>query len=324
MNTNMHINKIGTHDGTFHEDDVFSVALLLTVFGDKVEVIRSRDPAVLDACDIVLDVGQKYDGVRYFDHHMANAPVRPDSVPYSAAGLIWKAYGHDYINTVCKEYDQEQKDRFYDGIWKKFVNPIDHMDNGLNINYDTSTLRMVSAAFAPSWKISNPENQYSRFLEAVKYMQMLMNVEIMRIAKQLDGEDAKSLVEICLQKSKKNEELERLKIIELDQWMPSKKYLWDTDRNFIICQRDNGQWMLECVSPELGSYDQKIPLPKELGGLEKEALQKASGLSDAIFCHKARFLAILGSRESCLKLAEMATHDFMMSSMSDLAEKFNR
>lgn len=313
--------KIGTHDGTFHEDDVFSVTLLSYIY--NIEVIRSRDPALLETCDIILDVGQEYDGKRYFDHHMAHAPIREDKVPYSAAGLIWKAFGHQFIDVVCSEHAEEEKEKYYTAIWKKFVNPIDHMDNGININYDVSSIRMISSAFTPSWKTSNPTNQLTRFFQAVDYMKMLINVELMRVSKQLDNEDAKSLVEVCLKKSRKVEELERLKIIELSQWMPSKKYLWNTDRNFIICPRENGEWMLECVNPELGSYDQKIPLPKEFGGLEKETLRKVSGLSDAIFCHKANFLAILGSRESCIKMAEMATDRFMQLSTADLMEKFN-
>jgi len=35
-------------------------------------------------------------------------------------------------------------------------------------------------------------------------------------------------------------------------------------------------------------------------------LQKITGVSDAFFCHKGLFLAVTGSKESAIKLAELA------------------
>jgi uncharacterized UPF0160 family protein len=53
---------IGTHSGTFHCDEVLACLLLskyTSNFKDS-EIVRSRDPAVLDTCDVVVDVGGKY------------------------------------------------------------------------------------------------------------------------------------------------------------------------------------------------------------------------------------------------------------------------
>lgn len=54
--------KIGTHNGAFHCDEVLACAMLkkLPKYQDA-EIIRSRDPKVLDTCDIVVDVGGVYD-----------------------------------------------------------------------------------------------------------------------------------------------------------------------------------------------------------------------------------------------------------------------
>lgn len=53
---------IGTHSGTFHCDEAMGCWLLKQTddFRDA-EVVRTRDPAVLDTLDIVLDVGGEYD-----------------------------------------------------------------------------------------------------------------------------------------------------------------------------------------------------------------------------------------------------------------------
>ena len=63
--------KIGTHNGTFHCDEVLACVMLkmLPEYEDA-EIIRSRKDDVLDACDIVVDVGEVFDHDRKrYDHH---------------------------------------------------------------------------------------------------------------------------------------------------------------------------------------------------------------------------------------------------------------
>ena len=63
--------KIGTHNGTFHCDEVFACYMLKTLPEYKeAEIVRSRDPQVLRECDIVVDVGGEYDpSTHRYDHH---------------------------------------------------------------------------------------------------------------------------------------------------------------------------------------------------------------------------------------------------------------
>lgn len=51
--------KIGTHSGTFHCDDAMGCMMLnnYTAKFKGAEIVRSRDKAVLDTLDIVIDVG---------------------------------------------------------------------------------------------------------------------------------------------------------------------------------------------------------------------------------------------------------------------------
>src|SRR5688500_11478275 len=75
---------VATHDGPFHADDVMAFALIRTFVDADAQVVRTRDPARIDAADVVADVGGVYDrGRRRFDHHQASYQG-----PWSSAGMV--------------------------------------------------------------------------------------------------------------------------------------------------------------------------------------------------------------------------------------------
>jgi len=76
---------IATHNGTFHADEVTAIALLNIFTDQKYEVIRTRDQATIDAANIAIDVGGKYDEVDRFDHHQESY-----TGTLSSAGMIWQ------------------------------------------------------------------------------------------------------------------------------------------------------------------------------------------------------------------------------------------
>jgi len=83
-------------------------------------VIRSRDPSVLETCDIVIDVGGVYrhDELKY-DHHqrgydekfepkvMKDGSVVQRCTKLSASGLVYRHYGMDVIKEYYPGLDQE-------------------------------------------------------------------------------------------------------------------------------------------------------------------------------------------------------------------------
>jgi len=70
--------KIYTHSGFAHADDFLSVAILLSKFPEA-EVHRvSKLPETLKPEDIIVDIGGRYDGKRFFDHH--HDPNLPASI----------------------------------------------------------------------------------------------------------------------------------------------------------------------------------------------------------------------------------------------------
>ncbi|ESN98584.1 hypothetical protein HELRODRAFT_192998 [Helobdella robusta] len=162
---------IGTHNGTFHCDDVFACYMLkqLDQYKDAC-IIRTRDSVKLDECDIVVDVGGVFDSAKLrFDHHQRSFneslstinPSKKWKTKLSSAGLIYAKFGlqvinsiinkhkliniHEEENSVCgtgndtfgsggDDNDGDKLEIFYDLLYESFVEAIDAIDNGINVS----------------------------------------------------------------------------------------------------------------------------------------------------------------------------------------------
>jgi uncharacterized UPF0160 family protein len=105
-----------THNGKFHSDEIFGVAVLQLVYGiEHLEIIRTRDQIQIDKADIVLDVGGVYDpALQRFDHHQVGGPVRENGLPYAAFGLVWREYGENVTgsNEIADKIESDSHFRF--------------------------------------------------------------------------------------------------------------------------------------------------------------------------------------------------------------------
>lgn len=143
------VEKICTHNGPFHCDDVLACFLLkqLPEYKDS-PIIRTRDPKVIGECDIVVDVGGVYDHSKCrYDHHQRDFnftlnkldPQKPFDIKLSSAGLVYYHYGRSIINNILKQQglfdaeDQYQTDILFDTIYESFIQEIDAIDNGVSI-----------------------------------------------------------------------------------------------------------------------------------------------------------------------------------------------
>ena len=54
------------------------------------------------------------------------------------------------------------------------------------------------------------------------------------------------------------------------------------------------------------TFDNRADLPAAWAGLTDQALEQASGVKGAKFCHNGRFIAVADSREAILALATLA------------------
>jgi uncharacterized UPF0160 family protein len=147
--------RVATHSGSFHADDVFAIAcfqLLVAAEPDRgaLEVVRTRDPELLAAADVRVDVGQRNDPASGdFDHHQrGGAGERPNGIRYASFGLVWREFG-----ARIAKGDAEVARR----IDEVLVQGIDANDTGQTISRSLvddvapMTVSNAVAAFNPNW-----------------------------------------------------------------------------------------------------------------------------------------------------------------------------
>ena len=136
-----HIDKVVVHDGTFHADDVFCVALLMECYKEDIKWKRVPRNAVLGKYGydvLICDIGYEYDGVNKFDHHQyANARLAASELR-AAIGLLWDAYGNDMYHRTTSMFRD-----------------IDRHDN--NSRQFRSQLCVSIGMFNPDWNASDDE-----------------------------------------------------------------------------------------------------------------------------------------------------------------------
>lgn len=291
--------KVVTHDSRFHADDVFAVATLDLVFNGKIKVIRTRDEDLIKKGDIVLDVGLIYDAEKNrFDHHQKEgAGIRENGIPYASFGLIWKHFGR----RLCS-------DRAWEIIEKKIVQSIDAGDNGVS-TFNVNELKVfpylaqtMLFSFMPSWK----ENikMEDAFDDAVQFVKKVLKREIIR------AEHSIEIEKFVLDAYEKSEDKKIVVIPKEFQFSDDDvgRILFEkSDVYFSVRYRpENDQWTVKGVRVDPDELPMRKYFPKEWGGLVNEELQKVSGVSDAMFCHRGVFLATARSLEGAILLAKKA------------------
>lgn len=281
-----------THNGSFHADDVFAVAVLKIFFKGQIRIVRTRDEDLMKEGDILVDVGMKYDGRRNFDHHQATgAGQRSNGIPFASFGLVWKKYGPKICGnaSVAKEID------------KNLVQSIDAEDNGIEILkpvFDFSPYRVANFILSFNSVWNEDEDQNRLFAEAVKVAEKILLREIKKTKSVLI---AKKIV-LRTYKNSKNKE-----IIIFDKYYPWKDFLFDFKKpKFVIFPSSDGRWNISTVKKNRFGFESRVTFPQSWGGLKGEDLEVASGVKGASFCHKKLFLVVAESKESAVELAKKA------------------
>jgi uncharacterized UPF0160 family protein len=286
----MNDKTIVTHNGNFHADDVFSVAALKGIFS-SVTLIRTRDLEIIAKADIVIDVGGEYDSTTdRFDHHQrGGAGARENGIPYSSFGLMWQKYGLD----VCKG-NQNVANALDAGL----VSTIDAIDCGYvkGVSEGISLSQTISM-FNPTWQEDSHFDVC--FDEAVEFASHVLT---RFIATANGGISAKTIVASAI------ENTQDPRVIVLEKYTPWKKtvHALSEEALYMVYPSQTGQWRIQAVPVEPGSFEDKRPLPKEWAGLSDKALQEVTGIDDAMFCHNGLFIAGTESFESTMKMAAIA------------------
>ncbi|MFD1737258.1 MYG1 family protein [Bacillus salitolerans] len=289
----MQIKKVGTHNGTFHADDVVAYIILEELFG-PLQLVRSRNEEELLTCDLVFDVG----GGKY-DHHTNNKEYRENGMPYAAAGLIWRDFGKELL--IRKGVPPHAVDNLFFYLDEQYMQGLDAVDNGVRFNREVLVPELPSDIhrFNPRWDKEEDENE--QFFKAVTFARTsFLNL----IEEQKSVIAAEQLIkEAYLNRQQKE-------ILFLKTHCPWLQALLKIDTTkevqFVIYQDIRKGYLIQVVPLHQNTFEARKDLPKEWAGLRAEELNELIGIKDAIFAHPARFIAGAKTKESILKMAQLA------------------
>lgn len=284
------------HSGNFHPDDVFAVATLQLHLGkEQMQVIRTRDDAVVARGDWVIDVGGVYDAqTQRFDHHQNDAPVRDNGIPYAAFGLVWKYLGESVGGSKAVA----------DVIEERLAQQIDAGDNGVTLytlnQYTVAPYELynVIGSFRPVWGSETTDDE--AFLEAVDFARALLNRVI---AHAQAGEQMRQYAQLGYEAASDKA------ILVYDQSVNRNLFIEYPEVLVALhpSESESGKsWKAAVVPKGYGTFENRVTFPEAWAGLRGQELAAVSGIEDAVFCHKNCFLFVAQSKEGALKAARMA------------------
>jgi uncharacterized UPF0160 family protein len=271
---------VATHSGPFHADDVLAWALVQCFVDDDATVVRTRDPDALDAADLVFDVGGSYDASKLrFDHHQASYQG-----PLSSAGMVleWLLQSERIERALFEE------------LRLQIVHYVDEVDNGrvAPIEGVPCFPSIVGSFNLGCETLDDFDQAFRRAAEAA------MGV-VRGIAAGVAQSDRNAeLVQIAMSEAAEQER----NYMVLNRYVKWKKAYFeqggrDHCTEFLLHPGIDDRWRVIAIPPEPGSFDKKLPLPKEWAGLRDEELAQISGVKGAVFCHKNCFIAVWETRE---------------------------
>jgi uncharacterized UPF0160 family protein len=290
-----------THPKPHHADEVFATAILRELYPD-IEIVRTRDKAVIAAADPKQDI--VYDvGLGKYDHHQNDKEYR-DEVPYAAFGLIWRDFGSYLLRFRYPDASKELLSELHTKIDRTLVQGIDGPDNGLKMARD-SRLQDLSSMIS-DFNRNDPADPGSdhAFMRAVAAATGVLDNKIVA---QMDVLLAKQAVLDAFNNR------EQPQLLILPQWTRWEGHLLDIDTAkevlFVIFPGTTDDFRIQVVpAKEEGEFDCRKSLPAAWAGLHEE-LGELVGIPDAVFCHSARFIAAAKSYESIMKMADLALQE---------------
>ena len=279
--------SLGTHDGTFHADEVTACALLLLFdLIDKDKIIRTRNLDKLNQLEYVCDVGGIYDhSLKRFDHHQNDYKGQ-----LSSAGMVLKYLFEEGL--ISEE--------FYHYFNRSLVIGIDAIDNGQTTQkVGHCSFSGVITNFVPIHHNADESLLTHAFFDALEFT--------FNHLKRLH--DRFFYIKSCQEKVKKSM-LEGKDVLVFDEPLPWMENFFELQGEnhpalFVIMPAGD-HWKLRGIPP---TYDQKMKvrklLPKHWAGLLEGELSHVTKIPGAIFCHKGRFISIWKTKEDAIKAANM-------------------
>ncbi|KAG8194273.1 hypothetical protein JTE90_024596 [Oedothorax gibbosus] len=319
--------KIGTHNGTFHCDEVLACAMLKYANPEysNAEIVRSRNLDVLNECDIVVDVGGVYDpsSHRYdhhqktFDHTMNSLNSEyPWTIKLSSAGLVYFHFGHQIISKLTNfPIDSEEVKVLFNKIYENFIQEVDALDNGIepcqtsDVRYTIHTnLGSRVKHCNPAWNEPNPDQTKGfqnasqlvekEFIDRVTFYSKVWlparDIVKQAIKNRHSVHGSGEIIEFSSGGCPWKEHL-----FVLEEYMKIEKPI-----KFAIYEdTTNKAWRVQCVSVSPFAFENRLSLRKEWCGLRDEELSKVSGIDGCVFVHMSGFIGGNKTREGAIEMA---------------------
>ncbi|MBX4265402.1 MYG1 family protein [Clostridium estertheticum] len=290
------IKTLGTHSGKFHADDVMATAILRLLLGD-IKVIRTRDEEVLKKLDFVYDIS-----LGEFDHHQLDKEIRENNIPYAASGLVWREFGSRVIQKFNSEFYEDDIISIFDYIDKTLVQGIDAIDNGIDSKseFKVTSISDIIQNFNPTW--DDDSSKDDAFEEAVGFAIVVIKRIISRQVSVIKARD-------IVNKGFENREVNEIMVLK--NGCPWLQQLFKIDINsevlFVISPGDNNtEYKIQTVKKTSGTFEARKDLVESIRGKSSEEINSIIKIDDAIFCHKAGFIASTKSLTSALKIAKLS------------------
>jgi uncharacterized UPF0160 family protein len=332
--------KIGTHNGHFHADEALAVHMLrlLPTYQDS-QLIRTRDPKLLETCHTVVDVGSVYDpAIDRYDHHQreftTTFPGRPTKL--SSAGLVFMHFGKAIIAQKLGSAAEDSPD--VELLWKKlyesFIEALDAHDNGIGVYDPTAlktaqlekrfqeggfTLGAVVSRLNPNW--NDPVIADPAAAQAAEDEKFLLASR--RIGEEFDRDldyyargwlPARTIVKQAFE-SRHRYDPEGGRVMVFEGLSPPwKDHLYTLEAEnpsaskvlyvlYAEKPEPGAKWRIQCVPESKDSFVSRRPLPEAWRGFRDEELSGIVGTEGCVFVHASGFI---GGNKTFEGVKEMA------------------
>ncbi|XP_031262773.1 UPF0160 protein-like [Pistacia vera] len=287
------------------------------------QIIRTRDPKVLEGLDAVLDVGGVYDPSNdRYDHHQKGFEEvfgHGFNTKLSSAGLVYKHFGKEIIAKEL-QLDEAHPDvhRLFLAVYKNFMEAIDAIDNGIN-QYDTekppryvNNTHLSSRVGKLNLDWIEPDQSAEKENEAFQRAMTLAGSEFLDSVRFYVKSwlPARSIVMECL--AARYDFDPSGEIMVLKQFCPWKLHLFELEEEmkieplikYVLYEDDRGkQWRVQAVGVSPDRFESRRPLPAQWRGLRDDELSKEAGIPDCVFVHMSGFIGGNKSYEGALAMA---------------------
>lgn len=320
---------IATHDGSFHADETLACAVISYIY-ERSQVIRSRDPQLLETADIIIDVSGINDD-KHFDHHSNEFNLsRDNGINYATAGLMWLKFGDKYLHKIAQEYFTfEQREKITPEIYKaaqaridkEIMYGVDLNDNGQLNSYLNAQVQVTNEG---EQRVMDELNEFYRYSPDISYLVAMQNLPNVSGAEQdKNFMNTVKILKNLLINAAINALYTEMGIAEVLRvydggpilimheklpWTQAVLSNFETFKDCMIAvypDRKRGWRVQSLPYSKAERFRNKLTAPKSWRGLDFEALDEVTGLNGTIFIHRAGFTGGAMDFDTNLAMARM-------------------